>query len=455
MTDSFAVHLGGGAYLDASGKIVFGAPDNAQIYQAPGGFRLDTKKIQEAFKDLSGMLPADDAAKKKWLEWGVPADVVNFLGTIAGVASVVATAISVYVWAIGVLITIMNLMSDDDGMSPELAKTLYSIKNQLQGLEQIDRADKMIAMHAEFDGRIDRVGGLLTRLAVEKPVSAARAAIFADMRAILDELAVPLSQVRDQEWAVTYNAEAYKGRGFASGLLIYQRSDGTTSGVPMVSPTVTHFDYRLGVPMLLYVATTFAALAQIAMPWFRSAGIYAGQLRKTADAIDRFVIRMQDESLARTQYAPETVLQERTWAIAEIPSVGGPTEWDEYVYPTYAVGAFDLVRYDDNFLWERFGKQFQAGEDTGPRGLFNYHWHTPLLGLSEIADAANEQAKQDYANLQVATGMLRLVSTAAWLRFLSTPPDRSQTVSGSASDSRTYVDELPTTAKSPSIFPVG
>jgi hypothetical protein len=27
MTDTFAVHLGGGAYLDASGKIVFGAPD--------------------------------------------------------------------------------------------------------------------------------------------------------------------------------------------------------------------------------------------------------------------------------------------------------------------------------------------------------------------------------------------------------------------------------------------
>jgi hypothetical protein len=130
MTDSFAVHLGGGAYLDASGKIVFGTPDNAQIYQAPGGFRLDTKKIQEAFKDLSGMLPADDDAKKKWLKWGVPADVVDFLGKIAGVASIVATAISVYVWAIGVLIAIMDLMSDDDeGMSPELAKTLYSIKN--------------------------------------------------------------------------------------------------------------------------------------------------------------------------------------------------------------------------------------------------------------------------------------------------------------------------------------
>ena len=58
MTDSFAVHLGGGVYLDASGKIAIGAPDNTQVYQVPGGFRLDTKKIQEAAKDLSGLLPS-------------------------------------------------------------------------------------------------------------------------------------------------------------------------------------------------------------------------------------------------------------------------------------------------------------------------------------------------------------------------------------------------------------
>ena len=57
MADSFAVHLGGGVYLDASGNIVFGPPSKAQIYQAPGGFRVDPKKIQDAFKDLSDILP--------------------------------------------------------------------------------------------------------------------------------------------------------------------------------------------------------------------------------------------------------------------------------------------------------------------------------------------------------------------------------------------------------------
>ena len=78
MADSFAVHIGGGTYLDADGKIVFGAPTGAQTYEAPGGFHLDTKKIQDAVKDLSGLLPADDDAKKKWKEWGVPAAVVDF-----------------------------------------------------------------------------------------------------------------------------------------------------------------------------------------------------------------------------------------------------------------------------------------------------------------------------------------------------------------------------------------
>jgi len=69
VTDTFAVHLGSGVYLDASGKIVFRAPDNAQVYQAPGGFRLDTQKIQDTFKVLSDILPATDDEKKKWIVW--------------------------------------------------------------------------------------------------------------------------------------------------------------------------------------------------------------------------------------------------------------------------------------------------------------------------------------------------------------------------------------------------
>ncbi|MGI9079177.1 MAG: hypothetical protein ACR2G6_17885 [Gemmatimonadaceae bacterium] len=226
----------------------------------------------------------------------------------------------------------------------------------------------------------------------------------------------------------------------------------------MAPPNVTVFDYRLGVPMLLYGATTFTAVIQVAMPWFRSAGIYAGQLRKTADAIDRFVMRMQDESLARTEYTGQTVLQEKIWKVHDMarPTNGGPRYGIEQLYPDFAVGAFDLVSYSDSFMWERFGAAFPSGVDLGVRGLFNYDWVPPEgLWLDDIAAAANEQSRQDYARLQVVTGMLRLISTEAWLRYLSTPPAQSQTVSGSAGDSRYFIDEKPTTARSPAILPAG
>jgi hypothetical protein len=453
MADGFAVHLGGGVYLDASGNIVFGPPSKAQIYQPPGGFRLDTKKIQDAFKDLSDILPRNDDGKKKWTEWGVPSGIVDFLSKIAGAAGIVATAISVYVWAIGVLITLMNVLAADDGMSPELGRALLSIKSQLQGVEEIDRATNMIAMHAQFDGNIDKVSGLLTRLVVENPTGTARAQIFSEMRDVVDQLAVPLSNLRDQEWATTYDPDQYKGRGFASMLLVFEKSDGTLPGVPMQAPNVTVFDYRLGVPMLLYGATAFTSLVQIAMPWFRSAGMYAGQLRKTADAIDRIVLRMQDECLSRTQYTANIVLQQETWPIQDIATpVGGPRPFPPIGDVTYAVGAFDLVAYNDAFLVDRYVAEFQAKQATGPRGLFNYNWTPPSGTLEDVATAANEQSEQDYANLQTATGMFRLISTAAWLRFLSTPPTQSQTISGFAVDSRTLVDEAPTTATSPPIL---
>jgi len=457
MDNSFAIHLGGGAYLDASGKIVFGPPSGAQIYQPPIGFHIapDPKKVQEIFKDLSDILPRNEDGRKKWKEWGVPNDLVNFLSTIAGVVGITVSGIAIYAWAIGTLIKVMNLIADDQGMSPELAKTLYSIKNQLQAKEEIDRANHMIEMHAEFDGRIRQIRGLLTRLAVEQPVGGARAQIFADMQAKVWDLGgKPLSELFNQVWTTSYHAEAYDDRVSASGYLVFERPDGTLAPVPTHPPGLTVFDYRLGVPMLIYGATTFVALAQIAMPWFRSAGVYAGHLRYMADAIDRFVLRMQDECLARTEYTGQSAFEADIWrSFRDLPGHGRPP-FDGY--PTLPVGAFDLVQYSDSFLMFATNPEIPS-----QRGLFNFHWlppgYDPLQrpNWDAIAAAANEQARLDYANLQVATGMFRLVSTAAWLRYLSTPPIRSQTMSGFVVDSRYFQNEAPTTAKSPPIRPVG
>ena len=224
MSGSYAVHIGGGLYLDEAGTLTSGPSPDAQVYTAPAGFRVDTAELRDAFKSLGGLLPSSKEDVEMWVEYGAPRGLVVALSKIAGLATITATAVAVYAWAIGVLIKIMDMMADD-ALSPELAKALSSIKNQLKGDELIARANVMIDMHSQLDGRIDRVNGLLVRLDVEKPTGAARAAVFAEMRDVVDELSVPLSRIRNQEWAATYDAESYKGRAFASSLLVSPRSD--------------------------------------------------------------------------------------------------------------------------------------------------------------------------------------------------------------------------------------
>jgi hypothetical protein len=456
MTDSFVVHLGGGAYLDASGNITFGLPTGIQVYEKPGGFHVDTKKIQDALKDLSGLLPSSDADKEKWEDWGVPKKIVNFLGSVSGAAGIMATAGAVYMWGIGIAIGLLNVVTKGDGLSPELAAALLDFRSQLKGQEEINRATKMIQLNANFKGRLDRLKGILLEMEVQKMTGVPRLNQFIEMQALMDELAVPLSELMDQDWTTTYNPDDYKGRAFASKRLFFVRPDGTLASVPMSAPNITAFDYRLGAPMLLFGATVFVAIASAAMPWFRSAGRYASQLRSAAEAIDRFVLRAQSECLARTNYSAQTIFEEKIWSVFQIPAGGGPRSgWVPETDLGYAVGAFDLVQYNDAFLVDRHNEQMAASQDPEVRGLFNYGMKFATTDLQEIADAANEQAKQDYANLQTATGMLRLVSTSALLRFLSTPPRESQTIKGRVRDSRILHDSTSTMAKSPSIHPVG
>jgi hypothetical protein len=394
---------------------------------------------------------------------GAPPKVVEFLSKLAGIVGAISTFVSIYLWSVGAIFSLMSLISeDDDGMSPETGRLLTNIKNQMKGLEEIVLADTMISIHSEFDGRIDRVKGKLTNLAVQKPVGPARVQLFADIAEIVDELAVPLSRLRNQAWATTYDPDTYHGRFILSRLLVFFGPGGVLRPVPPVAPGLTAFNYRLGVPMLLFGTTTFAALARIAMPWFRSAGTYAEQLRKSADALDRFVLRMQSESLTRTEHSPQSIMQEQLGPTVQVPGGGRSALDPPPIFPRYPVGAFDLLTYNDNFLAERRLDAFVNKTYEGRRGAFDYTWQDSAypsrppngLSLEKIAEEANDRSRQDYADLQTATGSFRLIIAAAWLRFLSTPPDRSETVAGEVEDTRRLVDSGLTTARSPTIFPL-
>lgn len=455
MAEAFAVNLGGGLYLDASGRLVFGPPTGAQIYNPPSGFSVDTKKLQDTFKDLRDLLPNDDATRAKWVRWGVPPTLVNALGELAGAAGVVATALATYTWVLGVMLSLMQLVAGEGGMSKEMGRAFATIRNQLRGDQEVAVANTMIGIYAQFDGRVDSARGKLNQLAVEGENGPNTVLLRQELRGLVDELAPYLSQLRNQGWAATFDQDGHHGRAFASARLVTVGTGGALTPVPMVPDGVTAFDYRIGVPMLLYGTTTYAALAGIAMPWFRSTGAFAEQLRKSAAALDRFVERMHELVLARTEYTADSLFSEMVSPMARIPFGGGPGTGDT-LRPgvSCAAGAFDLVRYDDAFLINAFGDAIGAGTDLGQRGAFDYTWGTAESDVAKAAGQANDVARQAYTDLQAATGVFRLLSHAAWLRFLSSPPDRSETVRLAGTDTgRSVVTETPTTAVSPPIFP--
>src|SRR5262245_54226609 len=147
MAGDFAVHLGGGMYLDSNGTITYGAPPDAHIFPTPEGFKIDSKKLEDTFKDLSGILPSSDEDKKKWIEYGAPKEVVDLLASVAGVAKIVGTAVATYFWVVGVVMTLMEAITGgSEQMTPTMQKAFTKLAGFAKGEDQIRVTNRIIDM---------------------------------------------------------------------------------------------------------------------------------------------------------------------------------------------------------------------------------------------------------------------------------------------------------------------
>jgi hypothetical protein len=454
MAGEFAVHLGGGVYLDSVGTVTFQAPPDAQIYEAPAGFKIDHKKLQDTFKDLSGILPSTDEEKAKWIKWGAPADVVELLSKVSGVAGIIGTAVATYFWAVGVIVTLMNLITGDDQMSPTMAKAFDGLRNRAKGNEQKAEVDKSIDLIEPFKTKSASMAGIINALNTSGAVGPSSYPIYEEMRNKLSELESPVGQVCDEAWLSVFDSEDFKGRIFLSGLLVTVEEDGSLKPTS-TTPSLLMFNYRMGVPALLYCFTTYMAMLRAGMPWFRTHGQFAPLLRRAAGAVDIFVMNMQRQCLGRTLHSAQTILKEQVFPTFQIPMAPRRQYLGPSAFYTYPAGAFDLTNYNDAYLGEQYTKQFMAKEDDGRRGAFDYTFQTPHEDLDEIAAAANDQAAQDYVELQAVSGLFHLLKLAGELRWLSTPPMQSEIVRGKIDSWRRKESSAPAQASSPPIFPVG
>lgn len=462
----FAVQLSGNTYLTSSGALTSSLAFGTQIYRAPAGIRFDSDKVREAFTELGGLLPAAEADSAKWILAGASGHNIDAFEVVDTLLEAVehVKEVGEAIPYVGALLKLVALAQDkEDQLSAALARALAELESQNRADAEIALANHLIGLVSPFRTAAEAVWSELNRINIEMAVGVARAQRFDAMLDIVDGLSNPLTEIRDQKWWVATLPNLHKGREFARHLLAFVRADGSLA--PVVPDGDVRFDYRLGLPILLYTSTAYAAMLSSAMSWFRSAGGYALRFRNMATKVEEFVERMQAECLTRTYYRTAESVLDKT-IIPLLDPAEGPNpkvfSFQSTGFEYIAVGAFDMVRYHDAFLIAE-AKPLPTdlswgygplNEKTGPRGLFNYKWM--MTGtLDEVAASANEQARGDYARLQLVSGMFHLVRVAAWLRYLSTPPDRSETVSGRVRDTRSEKSTSPTRATSPSIHPVG
>jgi hypothetical protein len=471
----FVLHLGNGRYVDATGKVTSSVPDQAAVLARPGGVCLDGAAVAKALGELAPPGFGADQVDEIWQSAGQSGGRAQLFFKFTEVATIIggvflSVAQPPALIAAVIMGIIISAIGQDDELSDDAILEYQRIRRLIDAQAAINAADVLLAMWSEIQGCYNGVFGALNDVAAHKPTGAARLAAFANMRQMIEAVNPAFERILTEDWIAGFDPEDFKSRFGLSTVLRRMRADCGWDTVAPQQAGVIRFDYRLGIPMLLSLAVTYPAMLKMANPLFRSKGTYRDRLRRLAGSIDGYVRRTLHECFAKTEHTGHSVFSHDT-----SPSMlyfgsplgfeygGGWGGW--HLKPdSFPVGAFDLVSFDDGYLFTRWGEALGSGADRGAVGTFDYTWQPPaaladpvgdVFDFDKVAAAANARANEDYARLIVASGSVHMLLASALLRYSSAPPLRSETVTGRSRASRALIDESPTQVQSPVIFPVG
>jgi hypothetical protein len=455
----FAVHLGGGLYIDSTGALHQGAPPATPIYEAPFKLPVDPKKVKAALDDVKKAmedLKKNEEVLKKFEEFGLLPMVLDIISVVTKVAGVVAPVLFVVSIVID-LIKLFGFMKDGPSALEQL------ITQRFDHQEHLDKAIAALTHIQDIrDGRIDvreftnTVRNYVGQLQSSNPsiaqLESDRTRLLGEHSARVDGIAKLLDWAT---WMSVLDRNDHTKVWAALGNLIHTLPGGPGAAPQITKPPgqpVAHFDHRLMVPLASYAAEGYLTGIRGIEPEYRSTGLFRENLRNFARNLSELAQAMRQHSLARTIYkasdfswtlAPYEV--EITYTTPEggiFPEAGAPV-----VSPKcsrFPVGALDLRYHDNNFfdqfLTDLWKAEFYGWPFSPKRAGLNLRWTPPaklvrdglgnyqITNPDECAAAANLQSEQDYAELLSLSGYTQLLQLAALLRHESTAPDRSQTV---------------------------
>ncbi len=452
---SFAVHLGGGLYLESDGSLTQGTPATDAVYQAPFKLPIDPKKakdamegVQKALKDVN----KDPAVLEKFAEFGFDYRLLDLLSGVGKIAGIVAPYLAVIAIAYD-LLRIFGVFKSGPSAFEELMKQRF---DELE--KNVESIKVMIQLKDLRTGRLG-VENFLTDVSsyVKTSMNAelSVAQLEADRLRLLgihDSKSEQVALLLDQAtWISNFDREQYT-RVWPLMQGILHTLPGAVGAPPQRADLPPDgsltFDHRLMVPLACYAATVYLTCIRAIIPEHRSTGEFRDKLRLFAVKLDDLAQHMRTFGLARTIYKKEhfgfpTLLRQDE---VELTQLFPPKFKVSSQCNRFAVGAMDLRYGDDRFfgpfLDELWRAEFYGQSHPPKHGGMNFRWVPPaqivpgpfagtfeITNAQECADAANAQSEKDYADLLSVSGYTELVRLAALMRSESTEPLYSQTVS--------------------------
>src|SRR5215471_829877 len=309
----FVLDLGGGTYVDARGALMSGLPSGAVALPKPPDLRLDPGTMASALRDLTDPDLTIDNVTERWKDAGQSDEFLQFVLKSANVLSLMGGVVLQVTQPAGLVAsTILGLLTNAFASSSGLDPATLAEVQRIVGLEKakadVDQANLMLTMYSGVQGNLESVRSAFGDVVRFDPTGPARLAAFTTMKNTVQTASAAVVQIRDSKWPGVYDSDDYKTRVGLAPILCRVRPDGSLDPVKPQPSSDTRFDYRLGLPMLLYLSTAYPAMIQMAAPIYRSQGTYRDQLRLLAGAIDAFVVRLQDECFSRTQHTPQSLL---------------------------------------------------------------------------------------------------------------------------------------------------
>lgn len=461
MTQSaFAIHLGGGLYLESDGTLVQGAPSpGVPAYEAPFKLPIDPKKAADAMRDVQKALKdinKDPDVLEKFAAFGLDTgilDVLSGVGKIAGAIAPVLAAASLVVE----LLKLFGLFSDGESALQRLIIQRFDeLERNVESIKLLIQVKDLRTHRVAIESFLAHVGSYARQLQNTNPtlpqLEADRGRLFTEESSAAKAVAMLLDP---DTWLANFDRDQHK-RVWPSVARLLHTLPGPVGAAPTKAlfpdDGSLAFDHRLMVPLAAFAVEAYLTGIRGILPEYRSTGEFRGILRLLANKMDDLANGLRMFGLARTVYHKEDFEFELLSGGGPVSVVAAPRPFLSPDCSLWPVGAMDLRYHDDSFfgpfLDELWRDEFLGYPHATKCGGMNLRWIPParlqyvgpapgfptmhyyrITNPEECAAAANQQAEKDYADLLSVSGYSELVRLSALLRNESTEPDKSQTVS--------------------------